>query len=688
MLFPSVSVDTLSGASSPFRKRVQLASEATLARRSVIPRAAEHATLRDRTMSESALGKSAKARKSQMVNEDWTLSLPLPGHPTRGPTPNKNVVAVLENIKTPVIIIVPETDCSSVQDSALDVESTDLDELDSVLDLMPRDSTAPMEVEQVVISVPRVVTTGSGIERASRSRSMSTRRQPTVFESEEDEGELDVFGATDTLANENLAKLDALSADLARFNELLRQGGAQLRRGNEGSASLLVPPSGRGLKHARSCGVLEVDEPPPKNAILRTASFGNLLVAEDTAREKPSDDVALGPSILPPTPVFAFYAPLDDNSPTLPKPDMHQFVADALRPASSSSSQSVALTASMSTISARSRGASFNSKRSSAGSTSSTVTARAGTLRSRASLPLASPPSAFAYKPAGLHLDDTVAVEVDPTVRKGLASGSALGAKRSRSMLVAGRTADSETNLTVEGKPVPSPEDLCSRDDTASHSRHSTREAPSRSDLPQTIDSTLSSSAASSITTPTKPNLPSLTITTTPSSSPKRPSGGRRMSISSISSEDSAGSSSSLTPTLSPAYDSSADPTPLASYFPTPPASHPLASLFGDPQRARLASVSMSMNRTETAVRTPEKQHALSAVSLTPKAMVPTLEDRIQRLRKLGMDAVTVRERSTSVNSSPTSVKVEKECANENEQVDTDSDAVYYSARSSFSSAR
>ena len=160
------------------------------------------------------------------------------------------------------------------------------------------------------------------------------------------------------------------------------------------------------------------------------------------------------------------------------------------------------------------------------------------------------------------------------------------------------------------------------------------------------------------------------------------------MSISSVSSEDSAGSSSSLTPTLSPAYDSSADPTPLASYFPAPPASHPPASLFGDPQRARLASVSMGKNRTETAVRTPEKQHALRAVSLSPKAMVPTLEDRIQRLRKLGMDAVTVRERSNSANSSPTSVKVEKENANENEQFDTDSDAVYYSARSSFSSAR
>ena len=332
-------------------------------------------------MSESALGKSATARKPETVNEDWTLSLPLPGPAARGPTPSRNVAAVPENIKTPVIIIVPETDCSS-----LDVESTDQDELDSVLDLMPRDSVAPMEVEQVVISVPRVVTNGSGIERASRSRSTNTRRQPTVFEPEEDEEEPDVFGATNTLANENLAKLDALSADLARFNELLRQGGAQLRRGNEGSASLLVPPIGRGLKHARSCGVLEVDEPPPKNAILRTASFGNLLVAEDTAREKSTDDVAVGPSVLPPTPVFAFHAPLDDNSPTLPKPDMHQFVADALRaasserPSSSSSSQSVALTASISTISARSRGASFNSKRSSAGSTSSTVTARAGSL--------------------------------------------------------------------------------------------------------------------------------------------------------------------------------------------------------------------------------------------------------------------------------------------------------------------
>ncbi|KJA21942.1 hypothetical protein HYPSUDRAFT_41554 [Hypholoma sublateritium FD-334 SS-4] len=676
MLFPSVSVDAaLSGPSSTVRKRMQLASVATPARRLVIPPTAEHATLRDRTMSESALSRSARARQPQMVNEDWTLSLPLPGPATR--SPSKNVAAVHESGKAPVIIIVPDTDCSSVQDSSLEAASMDQDELDSVLDLGPRASMASMEVEQVVISVPRVVTAGSGIERASRSRSTSARRQPTVFESEEEDG---VFGGTSALANENLAKLDALSADLARFNELLRQGGAQLRRGNEGSASLLVPPTSRGLKHARSCGVLEVDEPPPKNAILRTASFGDLLGAESTAREKPTDDVATGPSVLPPTPVFAFYAPLDDNSPTLPKPEIHQLVADALRPgssdrpSSSSSSQSVALTASMSTISARNSGTSFNSRRSSAGSTTSTITARAGNLRPRASLPLASPPSAFAYRPAGLHLDETVRADVDPAVRPGLASGSALNLKRSRSKLAAGSAADSGTNPTTEGKFVPPLDDKCPQNDTTSHSPQSTREAPSRSDLPETNDSTPPTSAASSSTTPTKPNLPSLTITTTPTSSPKRPSGARRMSISSVSSEDSAGSSSSLTPTLSPAYDSSADPTPLASYFPAPPASHPLASLFGNTQRAQLA------------FRTPEKRHALTVVSPSPKAMVPTLEDRIRQLRKLGMDAAMVRNLGTSANSSPTSVGEVKDSANE--QVDTDSDAAYYSARSSFSSAR
>ncbi|KAF9042174.1 hypothetical protein BJ165DRAFT_254799 [Panaeolus papilionaceus] len=186
-------------------------------------------------------------------------------------------------------------------DSGVDLEATRGDDEPSESD---EDDlrTPPLNtyVAQAFV-VPRVV---SVVDSLALGDSMRTKRAEVEV--------LDVRAETDvtdvqeqleedthaTRVKSNLAKLDALSADLKRFNELLRSGhpGSGSRKSEaslrsvssqKGSMKGSMPPESHpdpgpfsysiNLKHTRSCEPFESKEPaedtqsPPKNALFRTS---------------------------------------------------------------------------------------------------------------------------------------------------------------------------------------------------------------------------------------------------------------------------------------------------------------------------------------------------------------------------------------------------------------------------------
>ena len=234
----------------------------------------------------------------------------------------------------------------------------------------------PNRVEEIVLCVPRLVTHASGSGSGSgstnpRSRVSSSSRtvMPTGVLSERGwkskpkfkdgvaprvafDVDVDVNDDNDPAdthhleapsrqpnrtrkRSSNLAKLDALSADLARFNEMLRSasassagagvaghfhhhsssttstidsgflhgapgvggggvvcGGVNVNVGGgakpNANVNATFPMSAKRqhqqqLKHTRSYGVIEVDEPPPPNAILRVPSVGDLFLDAEGA---------------------------------------------------------------------------------------------------------------------------------------------------------------------------------------------------------------------------------------------------------------------------------------------------------------------------------------------------------------------------------------------------------------------
>ncbi|KAF8196158.1 hypothetical protein BJ912DRAFT_1141037 [Pholiota molesta] len=92
----------------------------------------------------------------------------------------------------------------------------------------------PTLADDVGGCVLRLVTRGSGIERFTSARSVSEPRPRTRSMTLDDHDDDDVKllepdAQTKLNADENLAMLNTLSADLARFNEMLRAGGSRLR---------------------------------------------------------------------------------------------------------------------------------------------------------------------------------------------------------------------------------------------------------------------------------------------------------------------------------------------------------------------------------------------------------------------------------------------------------------------------
>jgi len=218
----------------------------------------------------------------------------------------------------------------------------------------------PNRVEEIVLCVPRLVTHGSASrtsttpmltdrERGCKPKSKSKPKfkdgaaARVAFdvdvnddEYDDDDGPADAhhLEAPNRQPNRTkkrsskLAKLDALSADLARFNEMLRSasassagagvaghfhhhssstsstidsgflhgapgvgsgvvcGGVNVNVGGgaKPNANATAPMSAKRqhqqqqLKHTRSYGILEVDEPPPPHAILRVPSVGDLFL--------------------------------------------------------------------------------------------------------------------------------------------------------------------------------------------------------------------------------------------------------------------------------------------------------------------------------------------------------------------------------------------------------------------------
>lgn len=224
-------------ASTPFatHKRVgQLANAALLP--------TDFVSLRTRTQSESALGKRKTrgilappaATPSRNGNDDWTLSMPLPFFPKSAKTsasmpklkvrtecrddapstqPQREVVVTVAGVD-----LIPEN-CVRKEFDEDEVSLAEDDE----------DDTA--RVASDMFTVPRVVSIGSGIERATRSKSDVKRislLDDEAFDTEAGQG-----------SNSNLAKLDVLSRDLEKFNDLLRHSKSllEMRPGSSGSGT-------------------------------------------------------------------------------------------------------------------------------------------------------------------------------------------------------------------------------------------------------------------------------------------------------------------------------------------------------------------------------------------------------------------------------------------------------------------
>ncbi|KAF9482347.1 hypothetical protein BDN70DRAFT_892568, partial [Pholiota conissans] len=697
----------------------------------------ERRSLRTRTQSESALGAGAKSRRKKRAevkpNEDWTLSLPLPSFKKAPASPTEKTTTHTEPVmkerhsqpmrmgEVDVFVTDVDVDARLEEDETTSGENFDMDfNLDMDRDdLTSNDSCTPtQESEQINgLCVPRLVTHGGGIERGSTSASPRARTRSTVFEDIEK-------GAREARASleesSSLAKLNTLSADLARFNEMLRIGGSRLRQGKmmasaagrrgmgytEGSTLLNVGEGrGAGLKHARSFGVLGVEEAPQRNKIVRMTSVGDLERSRSSKTANaalPSFAPSHSPSISP---------ALIDNSPTLPLPDtavliQHENLHGQLqissnnnpRPLSSGSNAST-ITPSLSRTSWRS--VSSSTTTSSVGSTSSVATATpantnvSANSKARPSLPFAPPHSAFAYKPktellvAANNTAGGIGDESAPQPRPGLASGSALNRKNSTYSSKSKSSEKAIDTVAVNvSKRVSLSEAIPVQEGTTAIAEPSTSTVavPFKHIQPRASISSMSSdSAVSPATTPKQSTvpLPSLTISTSPLSSPHR--ARRRSSTSSVASDNSAHSSSTLTPTISPINDSSSFPTPLASSFPAPPSTDPMSTLFGKELRARLTAADIE-SKTAVAIElaasmTQERKSESSSVSLSssPKQSVGlTFDERIRRLQQIGMEAVVVRSASTS--STVTKGIQEKE------REDSDYSDFYYSARSSFSS--
>ncbi|KDR68758.1 hypothetical protein GALMADRAFT_256596 [Galerina marginata CBS 339.88] len=625
--------------------------------------------LRGRTRSESALGRTGsqggqfgqKQREKPVREEDWTLSLPLPkpkewAKRLSGASSASGIGEAVEGRSAEEHHSEPVTSqtggvvspsCADVDsDLGMDVQSLGAASSESYTSAVDSGADSGLgmgetRVEEIVLCVPRVVSSGSGMEDAvnsmhriksttrtrkesgmwerQRSRSQIARDPVQVEEVEEttqddaqvgetqeqqreegsDEDSEGPFSAKERVkanARENLAKLDELSADLARFNEMLRSGGARLGRGPSTGGShrqrlhSLQPPPTSPLRHSRSFGVLEVDEPPPKNAVLRMPSVEVFLKdvdADATGLDKEEEEVVTGA-----VPATVFSAP---TAPTR---------TNRLSGVSMSSSTSLTSTQAQTTT----------------------------TTKIRAPLPFAPPPSAFGIKPRKLE-PAAASVGVSSVLASGI-YGQPVG-----------RSASASGGSLRLMPRSPSPASLAASTKLKADSRLSTATI--------TPTSAFSPTTASSSTTQMAPSSLSVAVPASSSSSPV--DRARRASTSSVISNTSTGS---ITPTASPISTT----IPLASYFPAPPMLPPLVSAANGDENS-------SVTATATVKTKPQKRPSTMS---SDKTILP---DPQQKTR-MRMETVTVMTgRKTPVREKETEMETDSMCSGS-----------YYSARSSFSS--
>jgi len=555
-------------------------------------------------------------------------------------------------------------------------------------------------VEEVVLCVPRVVSSGSGLEDASRGN----RRERTVsgggrsYKDAEVESAIDMGRLSDELGEErecgddqslqslesveesgedeslkededevettleseaekkrrymkdNLAKLDALSADLANFNELLKNGVGMPSRSGAGlvhglpsgraadrlKVPSLTPPTNLGLKHARSCGMLEVqtDEPPPKNAVLRMPSVDGLLAAD--VKNVPSASSISTRKVNPTKTsvkdkIRLFSELSTDEHLSLNKAGSRSPPCSPLTPNSDSPIPNSA-----------SAGSRF--------STSSSATAVAPSLRStattkiRGTLPFAPPPSSYA-RSFTLSTGSTT-TPTPPTFYGRSITGRTLSTMSSMSSISMPGSRNRTTSLKIggNGNALRSPISAVSLKSTGqtrslkivtggvTTTQDQTREpviAVNGGEEDVTKSKRASTSAASG------KSIGSTHTNSVTSSlfNVKRASSGSTRSTSSSNSSCSPTPTATSPPLLagfpvaaivgdeqdldvyspvSPSYDSSPMPTPLASSFPSPP---PLLPTFSTDIAARRPSPNFMDSRKPSAYRPPS-----TALSVTSKA--------------------------------------------------------------------
>ncbi|KAF8907666.1 hypothetical protein CPB84DRAFT_1768497 [Gymnopilus junonius] len=595
---------------------------------------------RERCKSESAAATMPGGGSGRRGKEDWTLSLPgqVPEEWVKKIGGAGDAIVQDRNAHTNVNGSVRHSSPTpgSTADLLITVEDVDDPEgLDADADVtnmrlsMVRSSiTSDPRVGEIVLCVPRVVSSGSGIEDVVMEE---TRKRFSLHSSMHEENDYREEQQVKTEAAEesahaldqdpilehkervksnakvNLAKLEALSADLARFNEMLLSSVPRSR--SHARASMPSPP--RNLKHAKSCGVLEVDEPPPKNAVLRMPSvevflndseglrseldLGDENVEDGDDFEKEDEQKVVEPT----TPRIVFSSvslPATAASAHTTRPSMPRFSAP-----------------SMTTLSP----------------VSPTTPSPTTPTRMRGPLPFApfAPPSTFAACAGGKARMSEAAAAVGMNSGSGvsgvLASGL-FGSSVNNGGRTMGRTLSSSTNHGVSALPT---------------------------------------------------NKPSLRLQTSePSASFSRPRVNRRTSTSSISSNSTASTTTVAiaafpTSTLVPSPLMSPLETPMASSFPAPP---PLS--FPSLASAIVGGRSNSKSAKENArPSTTSSETSVSSVG-TDETILPSVEQRMRM--RLGLAG--------------TGLLGSVESDHEREGTDEESmySGTYYSARSSFSSER
>ncbi|PPQ98082.1 hypothetical protein CVT26_003309, partial [Gymnopilus dilepis] len=603
-------------------------------------------------------------------------------------TPNANVrhsapnLGIGAGVPTDVLITVEDVDDPHPHPRPRSHVGSGAFEVDPTLRMsMVRSSiTSDPRVGEIVLCVPRVVSSGSGIEDVVMDRSTTPSSSLHMGEGHQDRRaeEIEVqpeFGAegdpmmehkerVKANAKANLAKLDALSADLARFNEMLRHSGVSSSSSSFSSSPYSTSSSSspssmpqlstkdQSLRHAKSCGVLEVDEPPPRNAVLRMPSVEVFLrdEREEDLRsvldlgeedddngeedEEPRRPTSLPQVILSPVPAETSpaLAGAGAGASATTRPAMARLSAASLNEVRSSRSMSSLV---LSSPSSPSTLPSPTSPTTVPSPTSPITPSR------RAPLPFAPfpPPTSFAPSKPRKVEGGNACVGVSGVLASGIFGSSVSAGGGARGL---GRTG----SAAPMSKPV-----LKLQTDTSAPATTSTSASARRNPNPN-------------------------------------PSTTRRTSISSVSSSSTTSTATTIATAAFPSSMLVPSPmispleTPSASAFPAPPPlSYP--SLAAAVVGGRSASSKTAKEPEPARPSTTSSETSVSSVG-TDETILPSVEQRLRMRMRLGFGLLGARAGGAGANANGVLGAVESD--HEHEDGESLCSGTYYSARSSFSS--